>query len=385
MKKVKVILSVFLVLASSFWFINKPSSDEASRLPQSLNSHLVSKPSWIQYFKGVSELNQIWMSGDYPYLEEMSCKNFHWKSLEKSVSREYLKCNPDAFRCFLDELKRTHDGVFSFEDKEKKRQLHILKSNKIHPNGVQIKVSYQDIQKNILLESRCKETYLPQSEYLFSPLNYGMDIPAVKREKSKAWKNDKNIFIDKFLVSYLDLKEISPRKYEKEIQEQKGKFFRTVSTLSLSEMKLFCEKQGKKLLTAKLYDAMNIEGKDIKSLLSQVKPDNCSEFYHKDCVLKKKVFKSWDTNNVSNIGTYDIRGGVLEIVDNEENPFFNVIASSMYFSAKSYWHNLTHRFHWDGKGFSESHFDFRSSITGEKLKGVSGENIKVGFRCYREL
>ncbi len=106
--------------------------------------------------------------------------------------------------------------------------------------------------------------------------------------------------------------------------------------------------------------------------------------YSKDCINQEEM-KFWNTNNVSWIGTYDIRGSIPEAMDNDIHPFFNVASSSFYFDKSSFWHNLSHRFHWDGKEHSEQNFRFISSVTGEQLKLIEKDKIKVGFRCYYEI
>ena len=382
MKKAKIGLFTLLIIYVCIFFYRSQSIENVeqnSPLSQSSEAH------WLKYLKGVKELKRIWSTGDYPNIDEISCENFHWPSLKKFVGTEYLKCNGLAFQCFLSDLKKNFNSEFEFYHLEKKEIIKIGEKSRLLGKfrGYFLDTSQGDIQKSLIFENKCQEVYLPKGEYIFSPLNYGLDIGTKKREVSENWENKKNIFIDKFQVTHFDLYTSKNDKFKKLIDFKR--LFRPVTQLSFLEMKEYCESIDKKLLTAKLYDAMNLQGKRIKELLVESNGSECLDFYHRDCFVKKEKMFYLSTDNVSQIGTYDIRGGAFEAVQNDEHPFFNLIASSMYFGPKSYWHNITHRTHWDGLGHKRKNFNFISSITGEYLESINGKNLKVGFRCYRDL
>ncbi len=338
----------------------------------------LSQKKWIELKLGAEKLYELWTKAEYPHLKEMSC-DLDYDELY--VSSEFLKCNPKALECHLNHRSKNGYAEIQLDGSKliyvKKNKKFLTKSKR---GEIILNISL-DKKKNykMYFESLCHETFLPKGEYVFSPLNEGNELDNIERENSRLWKNDKNIFIDKFHITNLEYNFWKNKKKKAGLKD-----YFPVNDLNFLEMKEFCKERGKKLLTAKLYDAMTYSKIARIDLFADISKKTCSMIYSKDCIGKKEL-KFWNTNNVSWIGTYDIRGGIPEVVENQEERFFNTVSSSFYFDRSSFWHNLTHRFHWNELGFSEKDFNFVSSVTGEQLKIIEKNKIKVGFRCYREI
>jgi len=356
------------------WFLFKQNSDASLKKSESFSK----EKDWVALAKAIKHIHYLWESGDYPYLSEMPC-NTDWDP--EYVGRDFLKCNPEILECHLDyQAKNELVNIGPKENKIflKKEKRFISKNS--YNDGVDLTFLFGKNQiRKVNFQSRCHETYLPRGKYTYSPLNTENALNNIEREESVDWINDKDIFIDKFLVTRKDYNFSNNKK----IKPSQRSYF-PVDDINLKQMHDYCRRQNKKLLTAKIYDAMTYSKRAKINLFEDISKISCNVIYTKNCIGKSEL-KFQDTNNVSWMGTYDIRGGILEALDNKTDKDFNVVSSSFYFSSDSFWHNLTHRFQWNGLSHREIDFRFISSVTGERLKLIESNDIKVGFRCYREL
>ncbi len=374
MKKILVSLFLASFTLASMWFLFKGKTNTSLTNSKSI----AQEQDWLNLIKAIKKIHYFWESGDYPYLAEMPC-NSDWDP--SYVSREFLKCNAEILQCHLSYLAQ--DGKVEFGEPGKsvfvKKDIEFVAENKVK-DGIVLNLKFgRNQERRVNFQSRCHESYLPQGNYTYSPLNKENSLDNIDREESKQWVNDKNIFVDKFLVTRKDYNQLMGQKLKR---EQRSYF--PVDNISLKQMRSYCERQGKKLLSAKIYDAMTYSDLAKIDLFEDISKTSCNVIYTKDCIGKTEL-KFQDTNNVSWMGTYDIRGGILEAVDNNMDKDFNIVSSSFYFKSDSFWHNLTHRFQWNGQNHREVDFRYISSVTGEKLKLIESNDIKVGFRCYREI
>ncbi len=374
MKKILVSLFLAFFTLAFMWFLFKGKGHFSSKETKKF----ASEQDWVHLANAIKKIHYLWESGDYPYLGEMPC-SADWDP--EYVSRDILKCNAEVLECHLNYQEK--NGLVSIGQVQD--SVFLRKNNKFiskdkNNDGINVTFLFGDNEiKKVNLQSRCHETYLPKGKYTYSPLNMENALDNIDREESKQWINDKEIFIDKFLVTRKDYNLIMNKK----LKNSERSYF-PVDDISIKKMHEYCRVQNKKLLSAKLYDAMTYSDLAKINLFEDITKISCNVIYSKNCIGKKEL-KFQDTNNVSWMGTYDIRGGILEAVDNENDKDFNVVSSSFYFNSDSFWHNLTHRFQWNGLGHREVDFRFISSVTGEKLKLIESNDIKVGFRCYREI
>ncbi|MCB9094360.1 MAG: hypothetical protein H6621_04745 [Halobacteriovoraceae bacterium] len=310
-----------------------------------------------QFIALIKKLNHFWRTGDYPGFlgNKINCEGFQWDG--ELATREALKCAPQLFQCFLQ--KQSFTVLHSFEEKQ---------------NAIVVALSFPDYEEKIInleFQKNCHETYLPKGLY-----GHGQE---------KIWKNDKNIFIDKFLVE-------------------------NSNATTLKAMKKYCADQGKKLLTDKIFDAMTFyrNPEEDSSILytrfpwgyreedpfiteealedDPIQRSFCQRSFVRECLEFDKL-KKFSTDSVSWMGVFQVFGGDIEVVATGEGNEYNANSSSQYFARNSYWQRLGTRFKWDGLGFSLSHYTFQDSQSGKMREEIPGKFSKIPakFRCYKEI
>ncbi len=423
--KNRLILTViFLFLLLIIVWIFK--SNEFNSAKQEINAS--ENYDYLPYFiKAGERLNHFWSSGSYPGLGEKvdTCGELHWEKLE--TGEDYLKCNPQLLQCYFSGQIPNAKKDFEIEFNNRKEVIKLFAKYPPVKNLSRKKRYYQTLRNYSLevtlvlksnpkvsyvinLERNCNETYLPKLEYSHSQEIFKMNEEKGERDNVKKWKNEKNIFIDQYLVSKHDVFEWKSLNNMRGLEKDIFSWTEYADNLTLNEMKDFCHDRGKKLISSRVHDAAsfyrNLKEKEgltslfawgdrNKGLISpradfndhydkndHVKERTCTKIPISEC---KERFRTFERDNISWMGIYDVMGGLLEAVDNQEAPYFNINASSFYFDRFSPWHILSHRFHWDGKAHKNKNFRFDSSLLGKKGDEIINENLKVGFRCMRVI
>ena len=99
-------------------------------------------------------------------------------------------------------------------------------------------------------------------------------------------------------------------------------------------------------------------------------------------------YKKHSIESSSWVGLYQVLGGVPEVVFNPIQNNKNLKLSSFYFASNSPWHELGKRAYWDGSDFKEKNIFWKEEIDfdkGIKLESKTSSDIKIGFRCMRNL
>ncbi len=418
-----VILLALVFISLGFWFWFKPKE-------LSENDNLAIESSaykYLPYFiKAGEKLKKYWEFGEYPNLEEVinSCGELHWESSQTGV--DYLNCNPQLFQCYFSGQIPGAEKEFEVEYNNKKETVQvaayypaveILSRKKryyqtLKDHSIEITLQLKSdsrIKYTINFSKTCNETFLPEKRYSHSQKTFISNDEKGDRDKVKEWDHKGVIYVDKYLVSKHDIFEWKLLNKIKGLKKNIFSWTEYADNLSLNEMKDYCHSRGKKLLSTRIYDAASFfrdESKEHltslfawgdrnKGLISpradfldqyesggKVPKRTCHKIPTKECLAS---FRSYEKDNISWMGIHDVMGGYLEAMDNQEYPYFNIKASSFYFDQFSPWHLLSHRFHWDGRGFESKNFTFDSSLLGTKGDAIEDSNIKVGFRCMREV
>lgn len=425
--KSRLFLTVFLIILGLIIY-ELYYKDKSKGLTSVSVSNLEAKNEELLpvFIKAGEVLQDIWENAQYPNISDQitECDEFHWE-LSKA-GRDYLKCNPQLFQCYFSNQITNAKKTIDINYNDKQYELEILgefppieifsRKNRFYKRmddgsiQIALRIKGKTGKFYLNLPSFCNETYLPKGEYAHSQKLFGTESDQKNRDPLKIWKNETDVFIDQFLVTNREVFEWRTHTGNKNQNKNIFDWYEYSHDLTLKEMKDYCFFRGKKLLTSRAYDAASFYRDDSnpekrtslfawgdrnQGLISPRADFN--DYYEKsleiDAKTCKKIpieecgqkIKSFETNNVSWLGFHDVMGGYLEALDNQEAPFFNIKASSYYFDKFSPWHILSHRFHWNGRGFQEKDFVFESSLLGERGDPISVDDIKVGFRCMREL
>ncbi|WP_127716471.1 hypothetical protein [Halobacteriovorax sp. HLS] len=330
-----------------------------------------------------------------------------WKIAQKScldlkikdgVDSTYSRCNALYFNCYLKdqdyELKEYEKGKFY---KIISRQTS-LESNIPH-FAVRVSLKLSNKYYDLDFEDSCRDVYLPQK-------NYGYKTKKTTRNKFLwTWDNmNKNIFLDKFLVSNREVNEwIETTKQD---IEKKFPLERPASSLTKKEMKKYCEFKGKTLASAKVVEAATFypsagsdlpgglllkydypwtrrkkdsflyqlsEGKEI-----ELTKDHCERTYVRDC-FELTPYVNNKTSSSSWAGIFQTLGGVFETYDNTIESQRNMRASSFYFDARNKVHRVGEKIYWDGLANLDKNIEWGD----HKPDGVSGRSLEIGFRCMK--
>lgn len=422
--KSRVFLTVLflLILGFGYWYFIGFKSKALIQEKGSDTS--INSIEFLPYFlKAGEKLKSYWETGDYPGIGSKieTCGEFHWE--EDLAGKDYLKCNPQVLQCYFSNQIPEAKTFFEIEYNNKKKILHLnsdfpplenysrkKRFYKLLNDGT-FKVSLSlksnpSIKHTIILPNNCNEVYLPQLKYAHSQKIFGVEDSRENIDHIKEWENKKTIFVDKYLVTKRDVYEWKVSKGIKNLNKNIFEWYEYSDDLLLTEMKNFCHDKGKQLLSTRVFDAASFYrdlekpekmtslfawGNRNKGLISpradfndlydddkELSPRTCDKIPISGC---QKKYKTFGEDNVSWMGMHDVMGGVLEALDNQETPYFNVKASSYYFDKYSPWHILSHRFNWDGRGFDSKNFNFESSLLSGAGDKILEEKIKIGFRC----
>jgi hypothetical protein len=388
MKKTPILIIVLILTALVGYYFYNPSYFIEKKAKKTSNVDFLAEVG--------DELAYIWKNADLAGGKEC------FVHTEEFVDDSFYQCNPDFISCLLDRglLKVTHQGqrlrLYSNID-----GYHYVQ-RPTHREFLFQLIYGKDNVFEVRFKDTCREVYVPQRFYPFLLNN---------RDVTVEWDNfDKNIFVDKYLVrNWEALLWAKKVKNNEVLAKLKGRLpYEYVTNLNPQEMKSYCNFQGKKILSARLLDAISIHPEDIvnpksrlfrapyypwsrknsetilfkiqKNLsvenLESEKENLCHQVYSQDCLNRK--LRHYTTWNSSWLGAYDIMGGPLEYVYNEINPRENIKLSSVYFPWKSKVHRTGIRGYWDGEGLSKVNFDFG------KFNSINKESdFQVAFRCMR--
>lgn len=369
----------------------------------------------------VKKIDSIWRYGDvYNYYKngKVQCKQ-EFGEFETFNGREKynFKCNPGFLECLLREGVLLEKGIDAVSNPTG-AFLQLLPSseysfsNLMFVNKMVWRLVLQkgELSFFVYLENNCNEVYLPQKIY------------ATKHDNDKIfmWKNEKNIYIDRYMVTYQEVlnwakstKDLSDPLFKK-LPDDPLLLNRTAVNLTKNQMEEYCSFWGKQLLKTHLYDAATyIPYEDAswsidrypldpypwsrkksavflsqKKSLKDLTEDDCNRSYVKECkaLMPYKII----SNSSSWMGIQQILGGPFEYLINPlmssastgniMNEKENLKASSYYFGVSDTVHQLGKRFSWTGEDHSMESVDFGDSVLED-----SELALDIGFRCYKEV
>lgn len=342
----------------------------------------------IDFYSQLSQVEEQlvvrWQEGDIEQIlgtEQLQCPEL--QKITENFSQEALECNRFYLECYLKKYPLKSDGL-SFN----------LKSLQYVQNSIlKVELEEENYNKRVsfFLNSNCHELSLEKKIY-----SEGSKI------NKYVWDNfTQDIFIDRFYISYFDLKEADfklQKKYFAKYYMGKS-LLAPALNLPKKDQKKFCHVMGKKLLKAKYFDAatfypapVNFKykfpwGRDSRSFLNrgdeyQVSKDDCHMAYVKGC-QKHFALKEFSDNSVSWMGIYNSLGGHAESFETSFLSKGNIKISSHEVPHNSLWHRLGVRGYWNGEDFGHADFLMSDANTNRNIDADIPEG--VAFRCYRSL
>lgn len=377
------------------------------------------------------KLGRLWREGDIDNLwrgGRIKCP------FDKNVGESYLRCNPVFIDCvlenyadnFLDLLganyfKIKHEsGDYQVVAKKSfasnKFYKVITRSNtdgvKIPAHAIMVELYIKGIPSfslKVLLESSCKEVFLPRRVYASGTSGW-------------RWDNfNRSIFVDKYLVTNSDISDwftfgnVSEEvRKEVKIPSDPLKLSEPATNIKMKHMKSYCLFRGAELLRSHVFDAAAFYPVDLgdiylKSMImspypwtkkerrsflyaAQNNPDFvfnksfCDRVYSREC-LKHESYRPFDNQSGSWAGVFQILGGYPEAFENKVEEFYNLKASSFYFNLRSRWHRLGQRAYWNGEGFFGKDFNWTVGKYNLDMPSLTGEEdfFRIGLRCMRTL
>ncbi|MBL6989409.1 MAG: hypothetical protein ISR65_06510 [Bacteriovoracaceae bacterium] len=391
-----------------------------------------------------NKLKKLWHEGDSKNVWKNGLVKFDvYLGTPETTDDSYLRCNPHFLELYFSQYKAfgkrqdAHFVIYSkkyrylvfakpvwfdraVDGRSKRHYKIVTKSNSsraIIPNYAVYVELYlphnKEVTLPVLLEDSCHDVYLPQRVYGVGPYKLG------GKKKDWTWDNfGRDIYIDKYLVTYRDIAEWI--EYSNDLENQQlhellpstiEQFPRPATNLTVAQMRQFCAFKGKHLLEAHIFDAASFYPFDIdepkalnvlrgpypwtvrrkKFYLARPKKGEknklqkesveiskiCSKVYAKECFKEYKL-KNFYTDSVTWTGIFQVMGGNFEYLRNPINSKNNLKASSHHFSYLNDWHQLGVRAFWDGLGHGVNNFHFQNGDT------PSGQHqLGVGFRCMR--
>ena len=376
MKKYLFAVVLLLLVAGGGIFWKSPSKPEQKTLQEVL--HRASLNVHTRWGKGDDEGK--WREG------KLTCEGI--LGMPVDTHSHYLRCNPNFLSCWY----RYHDEVIYFEGERYSFKVHFPSEGKapfdrregallasIEGHGGRLKISLLDT---------CNEVWLPAGYY-----GYGQySSPG----EDWRWDNiDRDIFIDKFLVSRRDIWEWRGMGAEADFVD----FPSPATALTRQQMEDYCAWKGKQLAQSHIFDAATFHPRDVADLTpvanvrgnypwtsERMVLDEVENFSSAICLrmLDKKCFEREGYQNFSNrsmgwTGISQVLGGVMEAQRNPLHPHKNLMLSSFYYPHYSPANELARRGRWYGKGHGYSDFNFQGYSPEEILS-----SYKVGFRCMRQ-
>ena len=327
------------------------------------------------------------------------------------LTRNHLQCNPSYLNCFFSSRLPKLKNHFTVHFEKKQYQVKVKPIDNYNhyyriltrpssvkkippPHSLHINLSLVEHpgSLSLLLEDTCKTVNLPKRKYVYQE-------HSGSEKKEHIWDNlNKNISIDKYLVTFRDINEWLQNGGNEKLTLPKDRSLWNIpaSSLSIKQMNKYCRFMGKTVASTRVYDAaafMPIHPEDPLSLDKYFPPypwsksatlrkegDLCSDILSFECSKKMKAIQNSPHQRTSWVGMKDLLGGHPEYLHNPVNPKYNLKVSSFYLKSKSPWHQLGRRASWTGEGFNPKEFHFNE----EEIFMHIAKPIKVGFRCMLE-
>jgi hypothetical protein len=352
------------------------------------------------------QLDQVWFKGDEIGLRLKKslgkCSDLKIDQLEP----EFLKCNDLVLKCFLQQYQ-SHLQKYSIEILKHTSgdPFQLLSASQMHANffhqvdGVKIEFAFKSkelVNLALLMERNCHEKKLPEKIYKVSLKNNWL------------WDNfGREIMLDKYLANQMQVSQWSKHTNIDLSHVDLSQPDKTALGLNLREQRRFCEFRGGRVIDLPTYEAMifyptSWEDTSLKTIqlfpypwgrnqrinplknLNTPDQSDCSLLFSKNC-KNRYEYNPWESNNISWMGTYQILGGPLEVI---ENPFGKTLIklSSYYFPHASYNHKNGEYAYWNGKQFKQlevtplrisGRMNARDQLNGQQM-------LDIGFRCIRE-
>ncbi|MBF0297876.1 MAG: hypothetical protein HQK51_04110 [Oligoflexia bacterium] len=403
--------------------------------------------------EGIKIIKSRWEYGD---LEGNFVKNLFncpedivYKS---NIDDFYLRCNPNYIQCFYSAASGVSDPSIKvrLNNKEYHVQVNqIFKEVSAYSNkkrfykivsrpvyGIMMNISIKEFpnySRDFILENNCDQIYLPRRKY---------------SSEGHTWDNfNKDIFVDRFLVSYRDVLEwvsyaegdVAKESDKQIIIPKEREFWATAATnLHIEQMKRYCAFKGKQLMEAHIYDAASFypsnqedpysidnmpsiypwtkditdsfiyrykqmyirnrgNSKMLAALDLMLKEEDCDLAYVRDCI-DRYTRKYYSGVTSSWMGMSDILGGEMEYMNNIFEKDKNLKLSSKHLDVLSKWHSLGQR-----ATYSEEKNEITAAVTAAADQNMAPEvgkdlNLnyndlddimgierpyKIGFRCMQ--
>ena len=301
----------------------------------------------------------------------------------------YLRCNPNFLSCWY----RYHNEIVHHRGQRYSLKIRFPTDGRLpftRREGAllgEIEGAGGEKYKISLLDT-CSEVWLPQGYY-----GYGQYSSP---EKDWRWDNiGRNIFVDKFLVSWRDIWEWG--RYEGTLPV--STFPAPADGLTLEQMENYCVDKGKQLMESHVFDAATFHPGDINALTPEVNirgnypwtskrmvleesedfPSGiCLRLLSREC-FAREGYQNFSSRSIGWTGISQVLGGLMEVQRNPLHPNKNMMLSSFYYPYYSPANQLARRGWWDGEGNRYADFNFRG------YSPESGSSFKVGFRCMRKV
>ena len=320
------------------------------------------------------EINRLWAKARWEDAPECGVL----LGLDPKLDRKKMSCNPVWMNCALQGKELEKLGVqFSFTKTReviKGVENFLTYSSKQidgehHNNLYKLEIQADRFSKAVFLEDSCHQVYLPQRTYLDENSN---------RSESIYWDNlGRFLYIDRFMFTNWEYAYLTKSKIDLK------KAMEVYKSSSKTDQKKLCLKQGKRLLTSRLFNAistipLNLSQSNPRFLKNsfdpwsryesrsplnqidentddwdQIKIQICSNFKFKDCENENYL------NTPSWMGVVDLFNGIPHRLNNEFFPNESIVGIH---NTRDLEKNL--------------HLFSRQEETKE---------IEVGFRCYQEL
>ena len=316
---------------------------------------------------------------------KLTCEGILEKPAETHA--QYLHCNPNFLACWY----RYHDEIVHHQGRAHSLKVHFPTDGRLpftRREGALLAEIEGEIgaKYKISMMDTCRELWLPEGHY-----GYGQ---YTSPEEDWRWDNiGRNIFVDKFLVSWRDVWEWGG--FDGEIDA--AHFPAPATGLNLKQMENYCASRGQQLMESYVFDAATFHPGDVRNLTPAVNIRGpypwtsermnleemegfsggiCLRLLSREC-FEREGFEKFSTRSIGWTGIAQVLGGVMEVQRNPLHPSRNLMLSSFYYPYYSPANQLGRRGWWDGEGEQFTDFNFRG------YSPESGSSFKVGFRCMR--
>lgn len=343
---------------------------------------------------------QIWWKNGLPKVFWEETKEFCSSEFPLDLTLNSTRCSPHFFNCFLRWQNKAKSSVIK---SHRKMNVEVMpwKKNKYLKYVVRSVTSGElipdyayslKISKNkrpiltVLLLDTCRDSYLPKR-------NYGRGQYAGLNDWT--WNNlDKNIYIDKYPVSFYEIKQWieSDVNHSSEfftgivIPKEKSGLWETATGLTGIQMESYCRSIGRELLSSDVFDAASfhstLKEEDSFSIKKSVKRTHlldftsddlnsrCKKIYTKEC-LKTQVLHRFSLMAPSWMGIYHAYGSYIEAMKDysfDLNTPYSLKMSSYFFEKESKYHQLGVRSPWSGEDPAVENGDIKYAITFRCMK-----------------